>query len=367
MNDKQVRGQYTQELKRDGSREDGARHRKKFGGVYRAGGSAKYAWIRKMKACGPVSLSCEVLGVSVSGYFVQQRRQQQRRSSQPSSCSPSDEALLAHICAIHAELRQEYSWPRMTKGLCARGHRVGKGRVRRLMQQHGLKDQGRHKFVVTTESKHKLLIAPDLLQRDFEADSPNLKWTGDITYIATDQGWLYLAAVMDLHSRMIVDWSMQAHMRASLLTQALSMAWFRRRPAPGLIVETDRGSQYCGDAFQKALTGYGMRSSMSRKGDRWDNAPTESLWGRLNVGSLHGCKLATRRQAVDEVIDWIASYSHWRQHSMLGYVSPRQCAERWVAAQLNKIRAHWTGLLRQVSNQAPSCTTTSDGGPLKEF
>jgi transposase InsO family protein len=268
-----------------------------------------------MRACWPVSLSCEVLGVSVSGYFEHQRRQQRSRPSQPGSACLSDEALLAHMRAIHAEVRQEYGWPRMTKELCARGHRVGKERVRRLMQQHGIKARGRRKFVVTTDSKHNLPIAPDLLQRDFAADGPNAKWTSDITYIATDEGWLYLAAFIDLHSRMVVGWSMQPHMRASLVTDALRMAWFRRRPPPGLIVHTDRGSQYCSDDFQKALTGYAMRSSMSRKGDCWDNAPTESLWGRLKVGRLHGRKFATRRQAMDEVIDWLAFYNHRRLHS----------------------------------------------------
>ncbi len=148
--------------------------------------------------------------------------------------------------------------------------------------------------------------------------------------------WLYLAAFIDLHSRMIVGWSMQPHMCASLVTDALRMAWFRRRPLPGLIVHTDRGSQYCSDDFQKTLTGYGMRSSMSRKGDCWDNAPTESLWGRLKVGRLHGRKFATRRQAMDEVIDWMSFYNHRRLHSSLGYLSPRLYEERWVAAQLNK-------------------------------
>jgi putative transposase len=219
-----------------------------------------------MKACSPLSLSCEVLGVSVSGYFEHQRRRRQRRPSQPGSGRLSDDALLAHMRAIHAEVHHEYGWPRMTKELCARGHRVGKERVRRLMQQHGIKARGRRKFVFTTDSKHKLPIAPDLLQREFGAEGPNLKWTSDITYIATDKGWLHLAAFIDLHSRMIVGWSVQLHMRASLVTDALRMAWFRRRPAPGLIVRTDRGSQCCGDEFQKALNGYWMRSSMSRKG-----------------------------------------------------------------------------------------------------
>lgn len=196
-----------------------------------------------MKESWPVSLSCEVLGVSVSGYFEHQRRQQRRRPSQPGSGRLSAEALLVHMRAIHAEVRQEYGWPRMTKELRARGHRVGKERVRRLMQQHGIKARGRRKFVVTTDSKHNLPIAPDLLQRHFAADGPNAKWTSDITYIATDEGWLYLAAFIDLHSRMVVGWSMQPHMRASLVMDALRMAWFRRRPPPGLVGRAHRSRQ----------------------------------------------------------------------------------------------------------------------------
>lgn len=149
-----------------------------------------------MMACWPVSLSCEVQGVSVSGYFEHQRRQQQRRPSQPGSGRLSDEALLAHMGAIHAEVHR-YGWPRMTNALCARGHRVGKERVRRLMQQHGIKAPGRRKFVVTTDSKHNLPIAQNPLQWDFTADSPNLKWTSDITYMPTDEGWLYLTACLN--------------------------------------------------------------------------------------------------------------------------------------------------------------------------
>jgi len=289
-----------------------------------------------MKGRWPVSISCEVLDVSVSGYFEHQCRRQQGRPSKVGSGRLSDEALLAHIRAIHAEVRGEYGWPRMTKELNARGHRAGKERVRLLMQRHGIKAKGRRKFVVTTDSAHSLPIAPDLLQRDFHADGPNLKWTSDITYIDTDEGWLYLAAFIDLHSRMVVGWSMQPHMRTSLVTNALRMAWFRRRPRPGLIVHSDRGSQYCSDGFQQALTGYAMRSSMSRKGDCWDNSPTESLWGRLKVGRLHGRKFKTRREAMDEVISWLTFYNHRRLHSSLGYLSPMQFEERWMAAQQKK-------------------------------
>ena len=166
-----------------------------------------------------------------------------------------------------------------------------------------------------------------------ERQEHNQVWTGDITYIATDEGWLYLAAVIDLFSRQVVGWSMQAHMQSSLVTDALKMAWFRRHPAPGLIFHSDRGSQYCGHEFQNTLTGYKMRSSMSRKGNCWDNAPTESLWGRLKVGRLYGQTFSTRREAMDEVIDWLTFYNHSRLHSTLGYVSPMKFEERWSAAQ----------------------------------
>jgi putative transposase len=214
-----------------------------------------------------------------------------------------NEALLAHIRAVHAEVKGEYGWPRIWKELLARGIRVGKQRVQRLMKLHGIKARGKRKFVVTTDSKHGLPVAENLLARNFTPEAPDRVWSSDITYIATDEGWLYLAVVIDLFSRMVVGWSMQPHMQASLVTDALRMAWFRRHPPPGLILHSDRGSQYCGHLFQAALASYGMRSSMSRKGDCWDNAPTESLWGSLKVGRLYGKRFATQREAMDEVID----------------------------------------------------------------
>ena len=204
----------------------------------------KYAWIAGNKERWPITLVCEVLGVSASGYFEHLRRKSLEAPAKPrASTRMSDERLLIEIRAIHTEVRQEYGWPKMSKELVARGHRVGKERVRRLMQKHGIRARCKRKFVVTTDSKHGLPIAPDLLQRNFSPAAPNRVWTGDITYIATDEGWLYLAAVIDLYSRQVVDWSMQAHMQSSLVTDALKMAWFRRHPAPGLIFHSDRGSQ----------------------------------------------------------------------------------------------------------------------------
>jgi putative transposase len=290
-----------------------------------------------MSARWPISVSCEVLEVSASGYFEHVRG---KASAKPRKAGSghrlSDETVLTHIRVVHAEVGQEYGWPRMAKELVARGHRVGKERVRQLMKRHGIRARGKRRFAVTTDSDHNLPLAPNLLQRDFTAEAPDVKWTSDITYIETAEGWLYLAAILDLHGRQVVGWSMQAHMQTSLITDALRMAWFRRKPAPGLILHSDRGSQYCSREFQAALSGYGMRSSMSRKGDCWDNAPTESLWGRLKVGRLHGRKFATRRQAMDEVIAWLTFYNHRRLHSSLGYMSPMQFEQRWHEAQRKK-------------------------------
>ena len=294
----------------------------------------KYAWIERHRRQWPVSLSCQVLGVSPSGYHARKAREigdpgRPRRSI-------SDDALLAHIRAIHAEVKGEYGWPRVWKELLARGIRVGKDRVHKLMKLHGIKARTKRKFKATTDSNHNLPVAENLLQRDFSPAQPNQVWSTDITYIATDEGWLYLTAFIDLFSRQVVGWSLKPQMRTELVADALRMAWFRRRPSPGLIVHSDRGSQYCSHEFQDLLKQYGMRSSMSRKGNCWDNSPTESLWGSLKVARLHGKRFATRREAMDEVIDWLGFYNHQRLHSTLGYLSPMQFERSWFASQQHR-------------------------------
>jgi putative transposase len=291
----------------------------------------KYAWIERNRHHWPVSLACEVLGVSPSGYHERKARDNADTSRPPRSIS--NDALLMYIRAVHAETKGEYGWPRVWKELLARGIRVGKERVQKLMKLHGIKARSKRKYKATTDSNHSLPVADNLLQRDFSPVEPDRVWTSDITYIATDEGWLYLAVVIDLFSRQVVGWSMKPHMRTELVSDALRMAWFRRQPEPGLIFHSDRGSQYCGHEFQHTLAGYGMRSSMSRKGDCWDNAVTESLWGSLKVARLHGRRFETRRDAMDEVIDWLTFYNHRRLHSTLGYVSPMQFERAWLAAQ----------------------------------
>jgi transposase InsO family protein len=289
----------------------------------------RYAWIEKQAGLWPARVMCEVLDVSLSGLKAW-------RSGGKRSQRLTDAQLLVLIRAIHAQFKGAYGSPRMHEELRERGHRVGKARVERLMRSHGIRARHKRRWRATTDSKHELPVAQNLLARDFCPGGPNQSWGADITYIATDEGWLYLAAVIDLFSRQVVGWSMQPHMQASLVTDALRMAWFRRHPAPGLIFHSDRGSQYCSHSFQDALASYGMLSSMSRKGNCWDNAPTESLWGSLKVGRLHGKKFATQREAMDEVIDWLTFYNHRRLHSTLGYISPMRFEANWHAGQAKK-------------------------------
>jgi len=292
----------------------------------------KYAWIERNKPDWPVSLQCDALGVSPSGYHEHFAR----RATLAQRARIGDDALLVHIKAVHAESKGEYGWPRAWKELSTRGIRVGKERVRKLMKLHGIKARSKRKYKATTDSNHSLPVAPNLLGRQFTVGAPNQAWTSDITYVSTDEGWLYLAVVIDLFSRQVVGWSMKPHMKTELVADALRMAWFRRHPAAGLLFHSDRGSQYCSHDFQAMLKAYGMRSSMSRKGNCWDNAPMESLWSSLKVARLHGVRFETRRAAMDEIIDWLSFYNHRRLHSTLRYVSPMQFERKWFADQIRQ-------------------------------
>ncbi|MDY0329817.1 MAG: IS3 family transposase [Thiomonas sp.] len=304
---------------------------KKSDGVLCKGIAVKYAFIERHRRVWPISVQCRVLGVSVAGYhahFVRRARGAQRRHL-------SDDALLVHIKAIHAETRGGYGWPRTWKELLARGIRVGKQRVQKLMQQHGIRAKGKRRFKVTTDSKHDLPIAPNLLDRQFNVAEPDKVWVGDITYIATDEGWLFLAVVIDLFSRQVIGWSLRADMTRDIVIDALRMAWFKRHPSKqaGLIFHSDRGSQYAAKDFRDVLTEYGITASMSRRGNCWDNACSETLFGSLKVERLHGQRFKTRRQAMDEVVAWMLWYNRTRLHSTLAYVSPMRFEENWLANQ----------------------------------
>jgi putative transposase len=297
----------------------------------------KYAFIQRHRRVWPISVQCRVLEVSVAGYhghFVRRAGESQRRHL-------SDDALLVHIKAIHAETHGGYGWPRTWKELLARGIRVGKQRVQKLMQLHGIRAKGKRRFKVTTDSNHDLPIAPNLLNREFTVAEPDKVWAGDITYIATDEGWLFLAVVIDLFSRQVIGWSLRSDMTRDIVIDALRMAWFKRHPSKraGLIFHSDRGSQYASKDYRDALAEYGITASMSRRGDCWDNACSETLFGSLKVERLHGQSFKTRRQAMDEVIAWMLWYNRARLHSTLAYVSPMRFEETWLANQPRKARA----------------------------
>lgn len=290
----------------------------------------KYAFIQGHHKVWPISVQCRVLQVSMAGYhehFVGRANAAHRRHL-------SDDALLVHIKAIHAESRGGYGWPRVWKELLARGVRVGKERVQKLMQLHGIRGKGKKRFKVTTDSNHTLPISPNLLNREFAVSEPDKVWAGDITYIATDEGWLFLAVVIDLFSRQVVGWSLQETMTRGIVIDALRMAWFKRHPDKqnGLIFHSDRGSQYASHDFRDVLKECGITSSMSRKGDCWDNACSETLFGSLKVERLHGQRFKTRRQAKDEIVAWLLWYNSARLHSTLGYVSPMQYERNRLSA-----------------------------------
>lgn len=279
----------------------------------------RYAFIERHRKVWPVCVQCRVLDVSASGY----REHLARRARPPAAGKRiGNAALLAHIRAIFHETRGAYGWPRVLRELGDRGIRVGKERVRKMMQAEGLRARGKRKFKATTDSSHKLPVSPDLVERQFEVAEPDRVWTGDITCMWTLEGWVYLAVVLDLHSRRVIGFSMNERMTRQLPIDALRMAWFRRRPGEGLIFHSDRGSQYASVDFQLQLKEFGMKGSMSRRGNCWDNAVTETLFGSMKVERLHGMRFATRRQAMDEILDWLTFYNHKRLHSTLGYVSP---------------------------------------------
>ncbi len=288
----------------------------------------KYAWIAAQDKAFALSEMCEVLGVSLSGYRAW------KRGGTASRQRLTDSQMLALIRAIHAELKGAYGSPRMVRELRARGFPASKERVERLMREHGIRARHKRRYKVTTDSKHGLPVADNLLDRNFTPSAPNQAWTSDITYLWTDEGWLYLAIVLDLFNREVVGWSMRPRMTADIVTDALTMAWFRKRPAPGLMHHSDRGSQYASHVFQEKLKEYGMICSMSRKGNCWDNAPTESWFNSFKNERVHGVRYATHADMKAASFEYIeVFYNRKRQHSTLGYKSPVQFLENWISEQ----------------------------------
>ena len=277
----------------------------------------RFRFIEDRRADYPVALMCDVLGVSPAGYYAWRSRPESRRSA-------ANRALVDDIKRVHRDTRGRYGSPRIHVELKAQGRGASRGRIERLMRRHGIRAiMARPRRVRTTDSRHDLPIAPNLLDRSFSATAPNRVWLADITYIETDQGWLYLAAVMDLYSRRIVGWAMADHLRASLPLAALRMAISAQRPGVGLIHHSDRGVQYASADYRKLMQSAGLRASMSRKGDCYDNAPMESFFHTLKTELVHHRHYATRIEATRDIFAYIEGfYNRTRRHSAIGYISP---------------------------------------------
>ena len=274
-----------------------------------------FEFIAAEKAQYPIDLLCEVLGVSRAGFYAHHGRPKSARATR-------DEALGAQIIAIHKQGRRAYGSPRVHKELVERGEHVSRKRVIRLMQDLNLRGKRRRRFRTTTDSNHAMPVASNVLARDFTASTPNQKWVGDITYIPTREGWLYLATLLDLFSRRVVGWSMSERMPTALPLAALDMALRLRRPAP-LVHHTDRGSQYASADYQAVLAKHGLVASMSRKGNCWDNAVAESFFATLKVELVRDADFATRAEARAAVFEYIeVFYNRQRRHSSIGYATP---------------------------------------------
>ena len=257
---------------------------------------------------------CRVLEVSRSGYYAARRRSR----AEPAVCE-----AVVQLKAAFAASGGVYGSRRLRTAVASRGVVMGIYRVRRLMRQNGLRSAWKRKFVHTTDSKHALPISPNVLDRQFNPTQPNRAWVSDITYIRTRSGWLYLAVVLDLFARKVVGWAMAPDMQATLVCRALQLAIVQRRPAPGLIVHSDRGSQYASAVHQALLTKHGLVGSMSRKGNCWDNAVAESFFATLKTECVYPRRFATRAEARETIFEFIeVFYNARRRHSSIGYVSP---------------------------------------------
>ena len=258
---------------------------------------------------------CKVMRVSRSGFYTYFARYDRPKDEKQMELQRSAKKAFEKSGST-------YGSRRILAELRAEGYEIGRYKVSSLMKKLGLEVRRPRRYKVTTDSRHSHPVAPNLLDRQFLVDQPDIVWTGDITYIWTLEGWFYLAVIIDLFSRQVVGWAMDKRMKAQLAKDALSMAYWRRKPSPGLMHHSDRGSQYACSAYQKLLKQYQMTPSMSRKGNCWDNAPTERFFRSLKSERLDHCRFATRDAARSEVLDYITFYNAFRRHSTINYMSP---------------------------------------------
>jgi len=275
----------------------------------------------------PLPLMCRTLGVSRSGYYAWHKRQPSVRFQRRS-------LLRTAIRTAHEASRQRYGSPRIAAALKRSGVACCENTVARIMRSDGLAAKGKRRFKATTDSSHDLPTAPNRLNRCFEQKRPNQAWTSDITFIATEEGWLYLATEMDLYSRKIVGWALSDRLTTDLVAGALRMAIERRRPSAGLMHHSDRGCQYASEAFRSILSQHGLIASMSRRGNAYDNAPMESFYSTLKRELIHRARYATRDQAQAAVFEYIeVFYNRQRLHSALGYQAPAEFEARHETAK----------------------------------
>ena len=286
----------------------------------------RFAFVRDHKAEFPVELLCEVLKVSRSGYHAWTRRP-------PSPAALRRDQLVAAIRVVHGESRRTYGSPRVYQALKARGVPCCENTVAKLMRAEQVRPKARRPFVVkTTDSRHDRPVAKNVLNREFYPERADAVWTADITYVPTAGGWLYLAVVLDLFSRRVVGWATADHLRSELACNALRMALEHRKPKGGLLHHSDRGVQYASEAYQDLLAGHGIEPSMSRTGNCWDNAVTESFFSTAKRELTHHESYATQEEACRSLFEYIeVFYNRQRLHSTLGYRSPTEYEVRFAS------------------------------------
>jgi len=274
----------------------------------------------------PIRLMCRALAVSPAGYYAWRGRPESGRAA-------ANRTLRVTIRVLHQDSRQTYGSPSIWRALRKQGHRVGEHRVARLMRHDGLRAKTVKKWRATTYSSHGLPVAANTLARQFRVPQPNRVWAGDITYVWTLEGWLYLAVLLDLYSRAVIGWAMGPRLTGDLPEQALRMALTTRQPPAGLLHHSDRGSQYAAGSYQQLLTTHGITASMSRTGNCWDNACVESFFGTLKRELVYHRHYATRAEAKQDIFEYIeVFYNRTRRHSTLGYDSPAEYEARAAVA-----------------------------------
>jgi putative transposase len=278
--------------------------------------------MKQLKGQFPVSLMSRVFDVGKSGYYAWLKRA-------PSQRMQDNARLEVAIKAAHVRTRESYGPERLQKELAADGFHTGVGRIKRIRKSLGIRCKQKRKFKATTHSNHSLPVAENLLKQEFSTQHANQVWVTDITYIPTREGWLYLAGIKDLHTCEIVGYALGERMTKDLVSRALFGAVVHKRPPPGLIHHSDRGSQYCAHDYRRLLDQFGMQCSMSRKGNCYDNAPMESFWGTLKNELVHHQRYETRAQAMREITEYIEIfYNRQRRHSKLGYLAPAVFAQK---------------------------------------